>query len=159
VTYRAGSLANTVTHYLVSSGFSTLYAALGDHLPDIVESRALDWIENCADERINTLRRCVRARVGSWWCVCAHVCTPAKLPPHAPCPPPTQSAHLSLPAFASPQITRLSYIEYANKHILKILTIPADELDSIIESLETDIQGCTASGSGLEAAWPNQVRG
>ena len=57
VTYRANSLANTIVHYLINSGFNTLYAALSDHLPDIIEMEGLDWIEAEAEDRTWVLKR------------------------------------------------------------------------------------------------------
>jgi hypothetical protein len=56
-TYRAGSLANTIVHHLINSGFSSLYAHLADVLPDLIERPGLSWIENCAQERFLVLKR------------------------------------------------------------------------------------------------------
>lgn len=57
VIYRAGSLAHTVVHHLMNSGFTTLYASLSDHLPDLIETPTLDWLEDCANERAFVLKR------------------------------------------------------------------------------------------------------
>lgn len=53
---------------------------------------------------------------------------------------------------------RLGYIEYANRHILRILDIPPKDLAALIESLETDPKNTIAVGQGLVETRPMQVR-
>lgn len=142
VIYRAGSLAHTVVHHLLNSGFTTLYATLSDQLPDLIESPELNWLEGCANERSFVLKR---------YGPHTHAMTARQANDRA-----ARSTHsLTAPPFRH---GRLGYIEYANRHILRILDIPPKDLAALIESLETDPKNTIAVGQGLVETRPMQVR-